>query len=113
MIFANLRLFISIFDRDGMKHVSLLKWSSSKRKIINIMKQYDPNFSFDKFEGQIVALIRMVVFSDKPEMLACYRGKKTDPRFADILEMTYTNATCLNKVQMEGNILHMSLRTWW
>ena len=27
--------------------------------------------------------------------------------------MTYTNATCLNKSWMEGNILHLSLRTWW
>ncbi len=113
LILASLRMLVSIFDRDGMKHVSLYKWSSSKKKIINIMKKYDSGFAFDKFEGQIVALVRMAVFAEHPETLACYRGGQRDARFSDILEMTYTNATCLRKVWMEGNILHMSLRTWW
>ena len=114
MLLASWLLFaFYIFDRDGMKPVSLFKWSSSKRKITDTMKKYDPNFAFDKFEGQVVALIRMVVFAEKPKMLACYRGGEIDARFSDILEMTYTNATCLKKVYMEGNILHMSLRTWW
>ena len=33
--------------------------------------------------------------------------------FSDILEMTYTNGICLNGIRMEGNIMHMSVRTWW
>ncbi len=77
------------------------------------MKKYDPNFAYDKFEGQIVALIRMAVFAEYPEKLACYRGGQRDDRFSNILEMTYTNATCPKKVRLEGNILHMFLRTWW
>ena len=113
LILADIRLLITTFDRDGMKHVSLFKWSSSKRKITNIMKQYDPNFSFDKFEGQIVALVRMAVFAQHPENLACYQANRRDKRFSDILEMTYTNATCLNHMKKEGDILHISLRTWW
>lgn len=113
VILASLRMLFSLFDRDGMKHVSLYKWSSSRKKITNIMKKYDPNFAFDKFEGQIVALVRMAVFAGQPEKLACYRGGQRDVRFSDILEMTYTNAVCLKHVRMKGNILHMSLRTWW
>ena len=113
LILSDLRLLISLFDRDGMKHVPLFQWAGSKRKITNMMKKYDPNFSFDKFEGQIVALVRMAVFADHPEKLACYQGGQMDARFSDILEMTYTNSTCLQKMRMEGNILHMSLRTWW
>lgn len=110
---AALRLLFSAFDRDGMKHVSVFKWSSSKKKITNYMRRYDSNFSFDKFEGQVVALIRMAVFAEHPERLACYRGGQRDAGFDDILEMTYTNATCLKDMRMEGDILHMSLRTWW
>ncbi len=113
LVLASLRLLVTLFDRDGMKHISLLKWSSSKKKITNIMRKYDPNFAYDKFEGQIVALIQMTVFAEYPEKLACYRGGQRDDRFSNILEMTYTNATCLRKVWLEGNILHMSLRTWW
>lgn len=112
-ILASMRLFLSLFDGDGMKHISLFKWMSSKKKITDLMKKYDTNFSFDKFEGTIVALIRMAVFAEDPETLACYRGGKRSAEFADILEMTYTNGICLNSVRMDGNILHMSLRTWW
>ncbi|MGN0431320.1 MAG: hypothetical protein ACI4EQ_03090 [Lachnospiraceae bacterium] len=113
LILASLRLLFTLFNRDGMRHVSLFWWANSKKKITDIMKKYDPNFAFDKFEGQIVALIRMAVFTEQPETLACYRGGQRDARFSDILEMTYTNAICLKHVRMEGNILHMSLRTWW
>ena len=77
------------------------------------MLQFDPNFSFDKFEGQLISLVKMAVFAEDPQNLACYHGTERDPRFSDILEMTYTNATCLKKSWMEGNILHLSLRTWW
>lgn len=27
--------------------------------------------------------------------------------------MTYTNGICLNGIRMEGNTMHMSVRTWW
>ncbi|MGN0438408.1 MAG: hypothetical protein ACI4F4_07780, partial [Lachnospiraceae bacterium] len=89
------------------------KLISSKKKITETMKQYDANFAYDKFEGQIIALVRMVVFASHPEQLACYRGGPLDKRFSDILEMTYTNAICVKKIKLEGNILHLSLRTWW
>lgn len=113
IILTDLILLFSLFDRDGMKHVSAFKLYSSKAKIKNSMQQFDPKYSFDKFEGQIISLVKMAVFAEDPQNLACYHGTERDPRFSDILEMTYTNATCLKKSWMEGNILHLSLRTWW
>lgn len=55
----------------------------------------------------------MAVLAEKPEELACYRADAREPLFSDILEMTYTNGICLNGIRMEGNIMHMSVRTWW
>lgn len=112
-IVADIRLVATLFDHDGMKHLPILKWGSSKRKIKNTMLRYDKNFSFDKFEGQLVSLVRMAVLAEKPEELACYRADAREPLFSDILEMTYTNGICLNGICMEGNIMHMSVRTWW
>lgn len=77
------------------------------------MLKYDKKFSFDKFEGQLVALVRMAVLAEKPENLACYAAGTRDAQFADILEMTYTNGLCLNKLWLEGDQMHMSIRTWW
>ena len=85
------RLLAAVFDRDGMKHISLLKWTSSKRKITNTMLKYDKNFSFDKFEGQLVALVRMAILAEKPENLAGYAAGTRDAQFADILAVSYTH----------------------
>ncbi len=112
-IIADVRLIAGVLDRDGMKHISLWKWMSSKRKITRTMQKYDRNFSFDKFEGQLVALIRMTVMAEKPENLACYRADDREAAFANIVEMTYTNGICLNGIRMEGDLMHISLRTWW
>lgn len=112
-ILGGFRMIAVQFDRDGQKRISAFKWARTKSKITNTLNKYDPAFSYDKFEGQLVSLIRMAVFAEQPEELACYRGGERDARFADILEMTYTNGTVLNKVRQDGNKLQLSLRTWW
>lgn len=112
-ILGGFRMIALQFDRDGQKRISAFKWARTKSKITNTLNKYDPAFSYDKFEGQLVSLIRMAVFAEQPEELACYRGGARDARFADILEMTYTNGTVLNKVRQDGNKLQLSLRTWW
>ena len=101
------------FDTDGQKSISPIKWARTKSKITSTLRKYDPVFSYDKFEGQLVSLIRMATFADRPEELACYRGEKREPHFDDILEMTYTNGTILRKITRDGNKLILSLRTYW
>lgn len=106
-------MLTSLFQRDGMKHLPLIPFLSSKSKIKRMMTAYDPNFSYDKFEGQLVALIRMAVFAKEPQNLTAYRGKERDARFQNILEMTYTNGMCLKNVKKQGDDLHLTIRTWW
>ena len=43
-IVADIRLVATLFDHDGMKHLPILKWGSSKRKIKNTMLRYDKIF---------------------------------------------------------------------
>lgn len=112
-LIGDARLLAALFDRDGMKRLSLWKWLGSKRRLTRTMLRYDKNFSFDKFEGQLVALIRMAVMADKPENLACYSAGAREDRFADIVEMTYTNGLTVNKIWRENDRMHISLRTWW
>ena len=106
-------MLASLFQRDGMKHLPLIAFLSSKSRIRKMMTGYDPNFSYDLFEGQLVALIRMAVFAGEPQNLTAYRGKGRDARFENILEMTYTNGMCLRNVKRQGDDLHLTIRTWW
>ena len=112
-VITSIMMIGSLFQRDGMKHLPLFWTLRSKSRIKGIMKRVDPNFSYDKFEGQMVALIRMAVFAKDVQNLTAYCGGKRDERFENILEMTYTNGMCLKKVRREGSFLHLTLRTWW
>ncbi len=113
LVITSIMMIGSLFQRDGMKHLPLFWTLRSKSRIKGIMKRVDPNFSYEKFEGQMVALIRMAVFAKEPQNLTAYCGGKRDDRFADIIEMTYTNGMCLQKVRQNGNVLHLTLCTWW
>lgn len=113
LIVADFALVFSSLKRDGRKHIPVFRAFFSKRKICHLLRSYDCFFSYEKLESQIVSLIRMAVFSEDPSALAAYRGIKPDPRFSDIVEMTYTSSLVLRNVSKNGNYLSLTLRTWW
>lgn len=106
-------LILNLFNADGRKHISLFAFLRSKRRLRTTLTQYDPCFSYEKFEGQIIALVRMTIFAEDRSNLAFCRANAIDPCFDNILEMTYINALVIRRMEQEGNILHLTLRTWW
>lgn len=112
LVVSDLILLLSLFQTDGRKHVPL-KALSSKRKLTRAFSRYDRNFSYEKFEGQIISLVRMAVFSDDRANLAAFCGEPLHPYFDNIVEMTYISALLIQKLYVQNNILHVTLRTWW
>lgn len=112
LIVTDLILLLSLFQTDGRKHIPL-KALSSKRKLTRAFSRYDRNFSYEKFEGQIISLVRMAVFSDDRANLASFCGEPLHPYFDNIVEMTYINALLIKELHVQNNILHVTLRTWW
>lgn len=55
-IVADIRLVATLFDHDGMKHLPILKWGSSKRKIKNTMLRYDKNFLLTNLKDSLFHL---------------------------------------------------------
>lgn len=101
------------FNRDGRKRIPFWSYVTTKGKVKSAFAPYDPYFSFEKFEGQIISLIRMAIMSDHPDNLASYCGGTLNPYFRDIIEMTYMQAMTVQDIHMEGSHLCMTLRTWW
>ena len=112
LIVADLILLLSLFQTDGRKHIPL-KALSSKRRLTRAFSRYDRNFSYEKFEGQIISLVRMAVFSDDRANLASFCGGPLHPYFDNIVEMTYISALLIKRLYVQNNILHVTLRTWW
>mgnify|MGYP007116388942 FL=1 len=113
LLLGDLLLLMGLGNRIGMKHISAFGFLRTKRKLKDTMLRYDPNFSYEKFEGQMISLVRMAVFSNDPSTLSSYRGGTLDERFKDIIEMTYTSGMTLRNLSVENHQLHMTLRTWW
>ena len=113
LILADLVLLYANLNMDGAKHIPMFKVLHSKKKLTRILSASDPYFSFQKFEGQMISLIKMAVFSENPSELAAYMEDSREPEFSDIVEMTYIDAIALQKQHREGNLLQLSLRTWW
>lgn len=112
LIVADLILLLSLLQTDGRKHIPL-KALSSKRRLTRAFSRYDRNFSYEKFESQIISLVRMAVFSDDRANLASFCGGPLHPYFDNIVEMTYISALLIKRLYVQNNILHVTLRTWW
>lgn len=106
-------LLVSGSNRDGMRHIPVFKYIGAKRKVTNIIRKYDPNFLFEKFESQIISLIKMAVFTDEPNNLAAYQQATRDPQFDSIVDMVYGGAMIPLSSHVNGNMLYVTLRTWW
>lgn len=106
-------LIASLFANGGRKRIPLFRSLAAKGKIKKTLMCHDPYFSFEKFEGQIISLIRMAVFAKDPASLTAYKGTTLDPRFEDIIEMTHISSFVVKQIREENHILHMTLRTWW
>ena len=113
LIFADIVLVISASNRDGMRHIPMFKYIGAKSRIGNVVKQYDPSFLYEKFEGQVVSLIKMAVFTEDPDNLASYQPTVRNPQFDRIVDMIYGGVMILREAHMSGNMLFMTIRTWW
>lgn len=113
LIFADIVLMISASNRDGMCHIPMFKYIGAKSRIGNVVKQYDSSFLYEKFEGQVVSLIKMAVFTEDPDNLASYQPTVRDPQFDRIVDMIYGGVMILQEAHMSGNMLFMTIRTWW
>lgn len=113
VIVMDILLIFSNFNRGGMKHISIFTALTAKHKVKRVMSKFDRNFSYEKFEGQIVSLIRMAVFAKDPTNLVAYDAPKRDKSFEDIVEMSSPSGICLKKYSVKNNILHITLKTWW
>lgn len=113
LIFADIVLMISASNRDGMRHIPMFKYIGAKSRIGNVVKQYDSSFLYEKFEGQVVSLIKMAVFTENPDNLASYQPTVRNPQFDRIVDMIYGGVMILREAHMSGNMLFMTIRTWW
>lgn len=102
----------SVF-KGAAKSIPMLgsKFSAEKR-LPEMMRQIDPNFSYEYFVGKMLALMKMMIFSDDYANLAVYDGQPMQNKYTDILDMHYRGVIKLNSFKINGNYCYVDITVY-
>ncbi len=87
----------------------LIRGGGTAKKVEQRMKKYDALFSYKYFEGKVLSLLKMVLYSNDLGNLAAYEGAPLDLAYADIVDVTYAGSMGLKSFQVEVNEAHVEL----
>ena len=83
--------------------VPMMKALRSRKKMMEFMEPYDPEFSYEAFEGRVLSLLRTIVFSDDRDSLTVWEGSRDLSSFDDIADMQYRGALYIRKCEVTGS----------
>ena len=83
--------------------------AGTKKKISRLLKPYDPYFSYEHFCGQMVNLLKIILFTDDLENSPVYEGQGKVPDFSAIVESVYEGSMGFNKGWVKGGYCYLDL----
>ncbi|MCH5297744.1 MAG: hypothetical protein J1E85_08740 [Ruminococcus sp.] len=107
-----LSLIGSVF-KGAAKSVTLLapKFTAEKR-LPQLMKQIDHNFSYEYFVGKMLALVKMMIFSGDYSNLAVYEGQPMQNKYTDIVDVQYRGVIRLNSFNINGEYCYVDITVY-
>ncbi|MBP5280668.1 MAG: hypothetical protein J6Z03_09300, partial [Erysipelotrichaceae bacterium] len=97
-------LLIKMFKEAG-RSLPLLKTIRARKKMMAFMKNHDQDFSYEAFEGRVIALLRTIVFSERRDDLSIYEGEDDLSDFDDIVDMQYRGGIYIRNYKEENGLL--------
>lgn len=105
----SIRLLVGLFKEAFQVTPMLLRTIGVKKRLTRLMQQYDPTFSYDYFVGQVLSLLKIVLYSRDLQNTAACEGM-WENRFAwDILDAVFAGAIALNGFRMQGPYGYLDL----
>ena len=105
------RLLGKTFKEAG-RAMPLLKGIKTKNKVEEIMRQYEPDFSYSYFEGRLISLLRAIAFTDDRKDLSIYEGNEELSFFDSLIDMQYRGAIQLMSSQVVDGVIKLKLRAF-
>ncbi|MBQ6239263.1 MAG: hypothetical protein IJK56_02750 [Firmicutes bacterium] len=102
----SLILAVKVFKEAG-RAMPLLKTITSRKKMLKFMQAYDPNFSYEAFEGRLLSLLRTIILSDDRDTLSILEEPRDLSGFNSVADMQYRGATYIRKCSQKGRILRV------
>ncbi|MBO4688015.1 MAG: hypothetical protein J5636_05835 [Clostridiales bacterium] len=83
--------------------------TSSRRKTEAAVKPFDPDFSFDIFEGKILSAIRTIAYSDDRAHCSLYAGSDDLSYMDDLVSIRYRGACRFDNAGLAGDFLQVAM----
>ncbi len=103
-MFRSLLLAVRLFKEAG-RAMPLLKTLRSRKKVIEFMKPFDSDFSYEAFEGRVLSLLRAIIFSEDRDTLSIWEEKRDLSAFDDVADMQYRGAVYIQKCTEKNGML--------
>lgn len=105
--------FIGGLLKDGVRQAPKAAGIIMSRKKLNeLLKPFDPGFSFEYFIGKVQALMKILIFTDDRKNLAVYEGPLEENLFDDIIDAQFDGALNLLNCQVAGNYCYLDLKVY-
>ncbi len=107
----SLRLLGKVFKEAG-RAMPLLRGMKTKSKVEEILRQYEPDFSYSYFEGRLISLLRAIAFTDDRRDLSIYEGNEDLSFFDSLIDMQYRGAIQLLSSQVKDGVIYLRLKAF-
>lgn len=87
----------------------LFNTAGSANRFVTQMKRYSPEFSFEYFSGKVVAILKMILFSDNAQELTYYAGPSLGDMFSNIVDSSYAGACALKNFTVQGDYCYVTV----
>lgn len=77
-----------------------------------LMKEVNPNFSYEYFIGKVLALLKIMIFSDDYTNLAVYEGNPMKNPFGDIVDIKYRGVSKLNSFNVTNGCCYVDMTVY-
>lgn len=84
----------------------------AKKQLTELMKQYDPGFTFEYFFGKVQALLKIIIFTDDRNGLAIYDGPLENCSFDNLIDAQFDGAVSLKGSRIEGQYCYLDLNVY-
>lgn len=98
-----------LFADAGKLLPMLINVAGSGKKFVSQMKRYSPEFSYEYFSDKVVSILKMLVYSEKPQEVPYYVGEPFGNVFSDIIDSSYTGAVALKRFQVQEEYCYVTV----
>lgn len=98
--------------REAGRAMPMMKALNSRKKMETFMQEYEPDFSFEHFEGRVLSLLQTIAFADDRGNLSVYTGSDDLSCFDTLADMQYRGALQLKKYEVRDGSFHVLVRAF-